>query len=93
MRLPFGPHRTIDVVATLLIAIVVALTAASMTGASQSPATSQDPVIGQWRLDVSKSKVHPRARAEERDTHVSVDGGGRQGGDCPDPPERPRRDD
>ena len=59
MRLPFGPHRTIDVVATPLIAIVAALTAASMTGASQSPATSQDPVIGQWRLDVSKSKYTP----------------------------------
>ena len=61
MQLPFGPHRTIDVVATPLIAIVVALTltAASVTGASQSPATSQDPVIGQWRLDVSKSKYTP----------------------------------
>ena len=57
MRLPFGPHRTIDVVATQLIAIVVTLTAASMTGASQSPATSQDPVMGQWRLDVSKSNT------------------------------------
>jgi hypothetical protein len=59
MRLPFRRHRTIDVVATPLIAIVVALTAASMTGASQPPATSQDPVIGQWRLDVSKSKYTP----------------------------------
>jgi hypothetical protein len=59
MRLPFAPHRTIDVVATQLIAIVVALTAGSMTGASQSPAPSQDPVIGQWRLDVSKSKYTP----------------------------------
>lgn len=59
MRLPFGPHRTIDVVATPLIAVVVALTAAGMTSASQSPATNQDPVIGQWRLDVSKSKYTP----------------------------------
>src|SRR5687768_9906151 len=59
MRLPFGPHRTIDVVATPLIAIVVALIAANMTGASQAPATRQDPVIGQWRLDVSKSKYTP----------------------------------
>jgi hypothetical protein len=59
MRLPFGPHRTIDVVATPLIAFVIALTAASVTGDSQSPATSQDPVIGQWRLDVSKSKYTP----------------------------------
>jgi hypothetical protein len=59
MRLPFCLHRTIDVVASPLIAIVVALSAASMTGASQSPATNQDPVIGQWRLDVSKSKYTP----------------------------------
>jgi hypothetical protein len=59
MRLPFRLHRTIDVVASPLIAIVVALSLASMTGASQSPATNQDPVIGQWRLDVSKSKYTP----------------------------------
>ena len=59
MRLPFSLHRTIDVVATPLIAIVVALSAVSVTGARQSPATSQDPVIGQWRLDVSKSKYSP----------------------------------
>lgn len=59
MRLPFGPHRTIDVVAPALIAVVVALTAAVLTGASQVPATRQDPVIGQWRLDVSKSKYTP----------------------------------
>jgi hypothetical protein len=59
MRLPFGLHRTIDVVATSLIAIVVALSAATVTGANQSPATNQDPVIGQWRLDVSKSKYTP----------------------------------
>ena len=56
MRLPFAPQRTIDVVTTPLIAIVVTLTAASMTRAQQSPSTNQDPVIGQWRLDVSKSK-------------------------------------
>jgi hypothetical protein len=59
MRLPFGLHRTIDVVATPLLAMVVALSAASLFGASQSPATNQDPVIGQWRLDVSKSKYSP----------------------------------
>ena len=59
MRLPFAPQRTIDVVTTPLIAIVVTLTAASMTRAQQSPATNQDPVIGQWRLDVSKSKYTP----------------------------------
>ena len=59
MRLPFRLHRTIDAVASPLIAIVVALSLASMTGASQSPATNQDPVIGQWRLDVSKSKYTP----------------------------------
>jgi hypothetical protein len=59
MRLPFGRHRTIDVVATSLMAIVVALSAAGVTGASQSPATNQDPVLGQWRLDLSKSKYSP----------------------------------
>ena len=59
MRLPFGPHRTIDVAAPTLTAVVVALTAAVLTGASQVPATHQDPVIGQWRLDVSKSKYTP----------------------------------
>jgi hypothetical protein len=42
-----------------LIAVVVALATVNMTGASQSPATSQDPVIGHWRLDVSKSKYSP----------------------------------
>ena len=59
MRLPFGLHRTIDVVAAPLLALVVALSAANLTGASQTPATNQDPVIGQWRLDVSKSKYNP----------------------------------
>ena len=59
MRLPFAPQRTIDVVTTPLIAIVVTLTAASMTRAQQFPSTNQDPVIGQWRLDVSKSKYAP----------------------------------
>ena len=59
MRLPFGPHRRIDVFAAPRIAIAVALTAATLTGASQSPATNHDPVIGQWRLDVSKSKYTP----------------------------------
>ena len=59
MRLPFRLHRTIDVVATPLIVIVVALSAVSVTGARQSPATNHDSVIGQWRLDVSKSKYFP----------------------------------
>jgi hypothetical protein len=60
MGLPFGRDRAANVFATLLIAIVgAALTTADITGASQSPPSNQDPVIGQWRLDVSKSKYSP----------------------------------
>jgi hypothetical protein len=40
-------------------AAIVGIITMNVTGASQSPATSQDPVIGQWRLDVSKSKYSP----------------------------------
>ena len=58
MRLPFGSRRIIDVVAPALTALVVTLTAVVQPGASQVPSTP-DPVIGQWRLDVSKSKYTP----------------------------------
>jgi hypothetical protein len=64
MRLPFSP-RAIDVCATstwlrwFMLIAVVAFTTGNITRASQSPATNQDPVIGQWRLDVSKSKYSP----------------------------------
>ena len=64
MRLPFGPHRATIVIATShwlhwpMLAIVVALTG-SVTAAGQSPATNQDPVIGRWQLDLSKSKYSP----------------------------------
>ena len=76
MRLPFGPLRTIDVVASPLLVIVVALTAATITGARQSPATNQDPVIGQWRLDVSKSKYTPGPgpKSETRTYRMTEDG-------------------
>jgi hypothetical protein len=76
MRLPFVPHRTIDVVATPLIAVVVALTASPITAASQSSAANQDPVIGQWRLDVSKSKYSPgpRPKSETRTYQVTEEG-------------------
>jgi hypothetical protein len=75
MRLPFGYHR-IDVVATPLIAIVVALSAASLVGASQSRATKEDPVIGQWRLDVSKStyKPGPGPKSETRTYQLTSEG-------------------
>jgi hypothetical protein len=66
MRLPFGPHRASSVRATsnwlhwpVLVAVVVALTTENISGASQTPATNQDPVLGQWRLDLSKSKYSP----------------------------------
>jgi len=76
MRLPFGLHRTIAVVATPLLAVVLALSAATLTGASQTPATNQDPVIGQWRLDVSKSKYNPGPgpKSETRTYQLTGDG-------------------
>src|SRR5688572_7580555 len=76
MRLPFGRHRTANVVFANLLIAVAALTTANMTGASQSPAADQDPVLGQWRLDVSKSKYTPGPgpKSETR-TYRSTDEG------------------
>ena len=59
-----------------LIVVVGALSMLNMTGASQDPATSQDPVIGQWRLDVSKSKYSPRPgpKSETRTYQLTAEG-------------------
>jgi hypothetical protein len=66
MRLPFGAHRAVDASATsnwlnwpALIAVVVAIGTGNITEAGQPPAPDQDPVIGEWRLDLSKSKYTP----------------------------------
>jgi hypothetical protein len=62
-----------------LIAIVVALTllsTASPIGDNQVPAESDDLVIGQWRLDVSKSKYSPGPgpKSETRTYRATDDG-------------------
>ena len=76
MRLPFGRHRTANVVFANLLIAVAALTTANMTGASQSPAADQDPVLGQWRLDVSKSKYTPGPgpKSETRSYRLTEEG-------------------
>ena len=55
MRLPLGLHPTLQ----LSFVIAVVLASSTAIGARQSPAASQDPVLGQWRLEVSKSTYSP----------------------------------
>ena len=61
----------------LIITVValMSLSASSLPGA-QRPAAADDPVIGQWRLDVSKSKYSPGPgpKSETR-TYRSTDDG------------------
>jgi hypothetical protein len=62
-----------------LIAIVVALASlftANVAGSDRSQAASDDPVIGQWRLDVSKSKYSPGPgpKSETRTYRSTEDG-------------------
>ena len=66
MRLPFSAHPDIDAGATsnwrhwpALVAVVAAIATGNITEAGQPQATDQDPVIGEWRLDLSKSKYTP----------------------------------
>ena len=55
MRLPSVSHPDIHT----FIALVFALASAGIVGAGQNEAAKQDPVLGQWRLDVSKSTYSP----------------------------------
>jgi len=72
MRLPSVSHPDIHT----FIALVFALASADMVGAGQRGATDQDPVIGQWRLDVSKSTYSPGPgpKSETRTYKLTGDG-------------------
>ena len=72
MRLPFVSHPDINTV----IALVFALASADMVGAAQTGAANQDPVMGQWRLDVSKSTYSPGPgpKSETRTYKLTGDG-------------------
>jgi hypothetical protein len=72
MRLPFARHRTANVVSAILLIAVAALTTAN----GQTPAADQDPVLGQWRLDVSKSKYlpGPGPKSETRTYRLTEEG-------------------
>jgi len=83
MRLPCRSHRAIAVFSRskwrhcpVLIAIVVAISTGNIIGASQAPATDQDPVIGVWRLDPSKSKYSPgpAPKSETRTYQLTAEG-------------------
>jgi len=68
MRLPFA--RPVH------IAIVVAVATVSVTGARQPPDANEDPVIGEWRLDVSKSTFDPgpAPKSETRTYQLTPEG-------------------
>lgn len=72
MRLLFRAHRT----GNLFLAIVIALATGTAIVAGQTPATSQDPVLGQWRLDLSKSKYSPGPgpKSETRTYQLTAEG-------------------
>ena len=72
MRLPSVSHPDIHT----FIALVFALASADMVGAGQLKPADQDPVIGQWRLDVSKSTYSPGPgpKSETRTYRLTGDG-------------------
>jgi hypothetical protein len=86
MRLPFGPRRSIAVrlpsnwlPRVVPLAIVAAVATAALdnaVAARQPPDAHQDSVIGQWRLDVSKSTFTPGPgpKSETRTYQVTADG-------------------
>lgn len=65
MRLPF-----------ISFVIVTAFVATNSEAVGQSAAADPDPVIGQWRLEVSKSKYSPgpAPKSETRTYEVTTDG-------------------
>ena len=72
MRLPSVSHPDIKV----FIALVISLASAGIVGAGQNEAANQDPVLGQWRLDVSKSTYSPGPgpKSETRTYRLTGDG-------------------
>ena len=58
------------------IAVAVALYSTHLTGAGQQAPPGQDPIIGQWRLDVSKSQYSPGPgpKSETRTYESTADG-------------------